>query len=457
MSKRGEQILLGTLTAAHHALEEGQVGAQELTESALARIERLDNELHAFVTVDHEGALAAAARTEERLTRDGQLEPLDGIPVAVKDNIATAGLRTTFNSRTREHWRPTRDHPAVAALRACGAVIIGKTNLNELGWSVPAESDLTPPPRNPWRRSEQAIGSSSGSAVAVTVGMCLAALGTDGGGSTRLPASQMGLVGLKPTQWRVPFADEQPDSVSVVGVLARDTADAALVYDRLSANDQQHNEPVGTKLRIAIPRRQLDEITVDDEVRAAFEEDLATLIARGAELVKIDAPELAAAHDATFLLLAAQTHARFGELLRVDYARIGVSARRYLLSGAAVSVEDYLRARRLAEHIGRELERLLRIAACVALATPVSPVITTASARQPDAHNRGDNARFTSPFNAIGWPAISVPTHVGKLGIPFGLQLAAVPAMERRLLEIARLIEVPILPTVRTGPPAEHS
>ncbi|HEX6445295.1 MAG TPA: amidase [Streptosporangiales bacterium] len=409
-----------------------EVSATDLVRASLDRIAATDDRLHAYVTVDAEGALATAAVLDAESARVGMRGPLHGIPIAVKDNIPTRGLRTTYNSRAYEHWVPDREPPTVRRLRAAGAVIVGKANLNEFGWSIPSDDDLVPPPRNPWNPAHRAVGSSSGSAVAVAAGTVVAALGTDGGGSTRLPASQMGLVGLKPTRGTESGTGGLVDEVSVVSVLARSAADAAAVYAAMTGAPADAAEPM---TRLAVPRRQIAELPVEPEVAAAFEDSLRTLAETGVELVDVDVPHLSAARDANFVLITALSHADHRGDLRERESLLGESTRRYLRLGAALGAADYLDARGMAAAFGRELDAAT--AGCAGLVTPISTVVTTAAARRPGEHSRGLNASFTAPFNLTGRPAVSIPSHTSREGIPLGLQVAGRPGDEARLLDLA--------------------
>lgn len=429
------RILTAGVAAISRALESGEATAADLTEAALGAISGANPELHAFITVNTEEARATAAAADQQARAGQRRSPLHGVPVAVKDNIPTAGLRTTCNSRAYANWIPTADAPAVWRLRQAGAIVIGKTNLNEFGWSVPSPDDLVPPPRNPWNTAHEMVGSSSGSAVAVAAGLTPVALGTDGGGSTRLPASQANLVGLKPGREAIPGVGKPIDELSAIGILGRSAADVSAVFSVLADRPAPRWDPDGFPLGLAVPRRQIDSLNVEDDVRVAFEADIQALTEMGAEISEIDLPHLEAARDGNFVLLAALAHATHAPDLRLRQELIGVSARRYHLAGAVLSVEDVVNARRIGQIFADELHHAL--GPRTGLLMPVSTVSTTAAARRPGEHNRGLNSTFTSPFNLTGWPAISIPSRRGSLGIPIGLQVAARPGHEEWLLELA--------------------
>lgn len=429
-----ECLLTAGVAAIRDALASGAVSAAELTDAALSLITAGDPGLHAFITVDPAGARAAAAAADREGAGRSPRSPLHGVPVAVKDNIPTAGLRTTYNSRAYADWTPAADAPAVQRLRAAGAVVIGKANLNEFGWSVPSETDLVAPPRNPWNTEHLMVGSSSGSAAAVAAGMVPVALGTDGGGSTRLPASQSNLVGLKPGRGVIPGAGSPMDEISVTGVLGRSAHDVLAAFSILAARPAPHWD-AGFPVRLAVPRRQIESLDIEGDVRAAFEADVRALVDAGAQITEVDLPHLETARDGNFVLLAALAHAVHAPDLREHPKLLGVSARRYHLAGGVVSVEDVLNARRVGQAFADETDKALGLT--TGLLTPVSPVATTVAARRPGEHNRGLNSTFTAPFNLTGWPAISIPSRRGSQGIPIGLQVAARPGQEEWLLELA--------------------
>lgn len=453
------EVLRQSLSEAAEALRGGAVSSTDLVRASLDHIAAIDDRRHAFVTVDAEGALAAAADLDAQLRAGHWRGPLHGIPIAVKDNIPTAGLRTTYNSRAYADWVPGREPPTVTRLRRAGAVIVGKTNLNEFGWSVPSDDDLVAPPRNPWNPEYQAVGSSSGSGVAVASGMVFGALGTDGGGSARLPAGQMGLVGLKPTRGPESGVGAPIDEVSVVSVLTRTAADAGIMYaammdrtppppDAATAMTGPNAEPV---VRLAVPRRQIDELPIEPDVRAAFAESMSILKDLGVVLMDVDVPHLGAARDANFVLISALSHAGHRDDLRERAHLLGASTLRYLHLGAALGAADYLNAREMGTLFAAELDRIL--VDCAGIATPVSTVVTAEAARRPGEHSRGLNASFTAPFNLTGWPGIAIPSGTSGLGIPIGLQVAARPGQEPFLLRLAETYATRTRPSTPVAAP----
>ncbi len=442
-----------TIAALASRFRRRETSPVELTRLLLDRADRLNPRLRAFITVAADQALADARDAERRLRR-GDDSPLVGVPIAVKDSIATKGIRTTGNSRVLQDWVPDRDAAAVVRLRAAGAVIIGKTNLNEFGWSIPREDDLCPPPRNPWSPNLAAVGSSSGSGVAVAAGLCIGALGTDGGGSVRLPAGQMGLVGFKATHGLVSRRGVlHAGSIGDVGGLARTVEDAAILLNALAAYDAEDPdaEPRAAVdyvkaltddipgLRIGVPRTHIDAIPLEDEVRVAFDAALVDLVRLGAAIVPVELRVLEHARTANFVALVAEHYAGHEPLLGPQWERYGRSARLYTAMGAFVSAADYLRAKNVGRLARADVDAVLR--EVDALAMPTSPVVTAEAARRPDAHRRGINASFTAPFNLTGHPAFSVPCGMSAVGLPIGFQLVGPRYDEATLLQIAHAYE----------------
>ncbi|MDR7544887.1 MAG: amidase [Armatimonadota bacterium] len=425
----------------------------DVTTLLLDRIAKLDPHLHAYITVAADQAVADARAAERRLV-DGDESPLVGIPMAVKDSLATRGIRTTANSRVLEHWIPHRDATAVTRLRSAGAVIIGKTNLNEFGWSIPSPEDFYPPPRNPWNPQYVAIGSSSGSGVAVAAGLAIAALGTDGGGSVRLPAGQMGLVGIKATHALISRSGSlHVGTVSDVGPMVRTVTDAALVLEAVAAWDPEdpearpsaqvdYRQALEAELRgyrVGIPESYIASIPVEPEVGRAFDQAVTDLARLGVPVAAVDLSALEFARAANFVALNAEHYAAHEAVLRTHWARHGRSARLYLAQAAFLTAADYLRARQVGRVTGAMIDAVLRDVD--ALVMPTSPVVTAEAARRPEAHRRGVNASFTAPFNLTGHPALSVPCGISATGLPMGLQIVGRRYDEGRLLRLAHAYE----------------
>lgn len=449
-----DEVLLGSLTDAASALARGDLTPLDLVHAQLERIARYDGVVRSYVTVDGQGALAASARLTDELATQGLRSLLHGVPFGAKDSIPAAGLRCTYNSPLTRDWRPRRDAEAVRRLRAAGAVLVGKHNLNEFGWSLPREDDLNPPPRNPWLPEEYSVGSSSGGGAALASGLAMFALGTDGGGSARLPAGQHLLFGLKPGHGRVPSAGVSEGRVSEVSVLARAAEDAAAVLaallidpDEDGAAERLRLEPAAwvehvrsspRGLRVAVPEGYVAEVGMEDSVRAAFDATVRAVEDLGHEVVRLPPPTLSILRDgvrANFVVIAAE-HYFDHEGPAKDRGRYGASAAFYNLPGACLTAADYLHALRVGELVRREVDAVL--ADVDVILTPTSPVTRTSTARNPETHRRGGNAAYTSPFNISGHPGVSLPVGLSDEGLPIGMQLVGSVGGEFELLRAAR-------------------
>ena len=409
-------------------------------EALIERVLALDPILRCTITLAAETALAAAQLAESELGRDAPRGALHGIPIGIKDSIATAGLRTTANSRVLADWVPVDDAPAVTALRGAGAIVFAKLNLNEFAWSIPSEDDLHAPPRNPWSLDHFAMGSSSGSAVAVASGLCPAALGTDAGGSVRQPAANCGVVGLKPTHGLIDASGALgARTICEVGPITRSVEDAALLLDALVGGDRSYIESLGRPMgrpRVGVPSRYIDLAQPDPQIAAAFTEAIEVLRQLGMEIVEVDVEGLEDAAAADFVVLNAEAFAAHAETLRTRLADYGRSARLYNTQGAFLSAADYICAVTVGEAVRGRLDETL--SAVDVLATPVVPYLTAEAARTAKARpHTGGGAIFTAPFNLTGHPALAVPCGISVDGIPIGLQLVGRRGGDADLLGLA--------------------
>lgn len=430
----------------------GDISPRELVEACLARIERLDPELNAFRVVLAEHALAEADQAAERLTR-GETSPLLGVPIAVKDDVDVAGETTRLGTRASTDVAVT-DSDVVRRLRAAGAIIIGKTHLPELlMWPV-TESAHSGPTRNPWAPTRTPGGSSGGSAVAVAAGMVGAAVGSDGGGSIRIPAACCGIFGIKPQRDRISLAPKREHwyGLSTYGPLTRHVRDAALFLDvtapqargdAFSAAAKQKPE----KLRIAVSTRFPPGIGalvphLHSEMRHAVEEVARTLRSLGHDIVS---------RDPAYGTIAADEVVRYLAGIREDASRLThpellePRSRTMLRAGAAVRPKLLERSR------SRELNHIERLAPlfaeCHILLTPAlacPPIEITAT------NGRGafrtviksaPLAVYTTPWNVTGQPAAVVPAGLTADGLPLSVQLVGRPHDEMTLLSLAAQLE----------------
>jgi aspartyl-tRNA(Asn)/glutamyl-tRNA(Gln) amidotransferase subunit A len=453
----------------------------ELVRAALDRIAAVEPVVGAFVTVCGDEALAAAADVDRRVAAGEDVGPLAGVPVGIKDMICTAGVRTTASSRILERFVPAYDATVVARLRRAGAVVVGKLNCDEFAMGSSTENAALGVTRNPWDPDRVPGGSSGGSGAAVAAGECHAALGTDTGGSVRLPAAYCGVVGLKPTYGRVSRwgVVAYASSLDQVGPLARDVADVALVLEAIAGHDPADStaspRPVppylseiegGVRgLRLGLPREYFVEgiePEVDEAVRAAVR----TLERLGASVETVSLPHTEYAIATYYLIATAEASSN---LARYDGVRYGLRAggrgatlgamyettraagfgpevkRRIMLGTYALSAgyydAYYLKAQQVRTLIRRDFERAF--AACDVLVTPVAP--TTAFRRGEkidDPLTMYLSDIFTISVNLAGLPGLALPCGVDAQGLPIGLQLIGRPFDEATLLRVGAAYEL---------------
>jgi aspartyl-tRNA(Asn)/glutamyl-tRNA(Gln) amidotransferase subunit A len=439
-------------------LRRKEVSPVELTRACLDRIEKLNPALNAFITVTADAALAQARTAEIEITRGEWRGPLHGIPVALKDLIDTAGTRTTSASQLHEHRIPTEDAEVVRRLREAGAVILGKNNLHEFAYGGSSLVSFFGDVRNPWNPAHIAGGSSGGSAVAVSAGLCYAAIGTDTAGSIREPAALSGCVGLKPTYGRVSARGVIPLSWSLdhVGPLAATVADTAAVlqaiagYDALDVGSldvpvsdyvsalSRNGKPTNTTgLRVGIPRSHFYD-DLDDEVRAAVEQTL-HVIGSFAEIkeVEIEVPADRTLQQVESYAVHAEEAAGKPHLYQPETLR-------RIRSGDKISAAEYIHSRRaLEEQRRRARDFFTKVDLLITPTMPTPAPAIDGLKKDPDALRPAEIKllRNTRPFNVWGLPAISVPCGFTKAGLPIGLQIAGPHWREDLVLRLAHAYE----------------
>lgn len=431
----------------------------ELTEAHLARIEALDGSLRSFITVMREEALRQARTATETAAGGRAKEPLLGIPVTLKDNIATAGVRTTAASRVLKDWVPAKDASVVTRLRQAGAVILGKVALSEFtfaGGSTP--NDYIPAPRNPWNLEHSSGGSSNGSAVSVAAGLAMASVGSDSGGSIRIPAAFCGVTGLTPTYGRVGKAGVIPLSYSmgVLGPITRDVRDAAIVLETIAGYDPGDSAssrvPVPSYasavsrpvrgLRIGTLPDYVQAVGLELDVQAALRAGIDVFRSLGLSVREVSVPHInyscAAGYNTIMRVEAFQYHFPNLRDRRADYG----AAFRNLARGGFLTARDYLRAQRARALICEELRQAFEHVDLLILpVTAATPGGGAYAAEGTDVKVKKGTfthgAAYTAPFNLTGTPSLSVAGGFNAAGMPIGLQLVGRPFQEETLIAAA--------------------
>lgn len=462
----------------HDLLLAGQTSSLEITRSVLDRIAKQDDKVKAYVTLSQDTALEQAQAADVRLKNKTDLTPLTGIPLAVKDNMCTRGLRTTCSSKILANYVPPYDATVVTKLKEAGAVIIGKTNLDEFAMGSSTENSAWQKTRNPWDLDTVPGGSSGGSAAAVAAGEAILATGSDTGGSIRQPASFCGVVGLKPTYGRVSryglvaFAS----SLDQIGPIAKDVTDAALMLNIISGPDLQDSTsadlPVPDyrralvndvkKIKIGLVRELMGE-GIEPEIKAAVKKAADAFAALGAEIIEVSLPSLEYAIATYYLIAPAEASSN---LARFDGVKFGYRSqeardlismyyntrregfgpevkRRIMLGTYALSAgyydAYYLKALKVRTLIKQDFEKAF--GRCAVLISPTSPTVAFKvgeKSADPLAMYLSDIA--TIPVNLAGLPAVSLPCGFSR-GLPIGLQIIGPAFSEETILRTAYAYE----------------
>jgi aspartyl-tRNA(Asn)/glutamyl-tRNA(Gln) amidotransferase subunit A len=447
--------LTDDLTAIAARIASGEVSPATLTESLLERIATLDSSLQSYVHVNSD-AFAQAQQLANELKRGQRRGPLHGVPIAIKDNYLTADMPTTAGSRAPGYVYPLSDSVAVARLREAGAVLIGKTRTHEFAWGTE-----TPPTRNPWDLERIPGGSSGGSGAALASRLTYGALGSDTGGSIRIPASLCGVVGLKPTFGRISRTGIVPHSWSLdhAGPMARSVRDVALMLQVLAGYDRQDAGSVDVPVSDyqAALRGDIDGLRVgvcrnhffgrnEAEVEMQVERAIAELAELGAQIVEFEVPNLAYGLGAIFAIELASSSAYHDRgLQRGATTEMADDVRTLVEIGRLVSASDYLKAEQLRAQLMTDFKAVFeRVDVVVTPTSPVTawrhgqPSVTTGGVRESPL---AASWRLTYPFNLTGSPALSLPCGFDSRGLPVGLQIAGKPFDEATVLRVAHAYE----------------
>src|ERR1700719_385614 len=447
-----EDLSRMSLAEASARIRARTVTPTQLTEACLARIQIYNPKLNAFITVLREQALAQARDLEAEQRAGRFRSPLHGIPIALKDNIDTAGIRTTAASAVYDDRIPTEDAEVARRLKEAGAVFVGKTNLHEFAMGGTSATSYYGPVRNPWALDRNPGGSSGGSAAAIAADLCFGALGTDTGGSIRTPSSFCGVVGLKPTYGLVSIRGIIPLTLSLdhCGPIVRSAEDAALMlnvlagYDKLDIASVEHpkedyvaamKEPVSS-LRLGIPRAPFFDL-LDADVEKAVE-DAIGLVAKMTKGVKD-----VALPSTSEINLGGESFAYHEEFFAHGPARYQIPTRRSLQNGANLKAADYIRARWKLELLRRTIDDAFSDFDLVVLPTRrrTPRKIDAAIKIEESDKRRNPELENTGQFDVYGIPAISVPCGFTSAGFPVGLMIAGPRFSEGRVLALANAYE----------------
>ena len=449
------ELLFETIEIAGNAIKNKQISPTELTQMTINQIHEHEPNVNAFITVMEEEALAQAKQLEAELMNNEVRGPLHGIPIAVKDILQTAGVKTTGGSKIFEGWIPDEDAAAVQKLREAGAIIIGKANLHEFAMGATTENPHYGSTKNPWNEKRIPGGSSGGSAVATATGMAFGALGSDTAGSIRLPAAMCGTVGFKPTYGVVSRRGCLPFSWSLdhVGPMTRTVQDAAIMLDVMKGNDPKdqasvkRNVPIlfdslsdlkGVKLGFYEPYMFAG---IDTDVKRVIGEAFRQLEWLGAEIVPIDLPGIDEALNALKAIAQSEVLS-VHELLLKKYGHLYGDDLKYRFEfGSDISATAYIRAQRRRDQFVRETIKQMNGIDALVGPTNVKPPFEIGTMVPEMAISNMFTLGKTPLANILGFPSLSVACGFTSENLPVGLQLIGKPFTDQRVLQIGDCYE----------------
>ncbi len=437
-----------------------EVSPVEVIDAHLARIDATEPTLNSFITLLPEHARAAAQRAEAQIQSGNYRGPLHGIPVGLKDLFNTAGVRTTSGSRLFDTYIPPQDCTVAARFQQAGAILLGKLNMHQFAYGPTGENFDYGHMHNPWNPEMITGGSSGGSGSAAAAGQCTITMGSDTGGSVRIPAALCGIVGLKPTYGLVSRAGLTPLSwcLDHPGPMVRTVADAALTMQVIAGYDAQ--DPAAAEvaipdytaaltgsvqgIRIGVPREYFD-APLDTEVAQGVRAAIALLEQLGAAVTEVSLPMFPDSQAISGTILMAEAAAYHRELLAKDGDKLDSAVRLRLEAGLFVSAADYLKAQQGRAKFNREMAAVFREVDLLAgPAEPITAPPILATEVDIDGQQVGTTAaltQYTRPYNISGVPAISLPCGFSQSGMPIGLQLAGKPFAETTVLQAAHAYE----------------
>jgi aspartyl-tRNA(Asn)/glutamyl-tRNA(Gln) amidotransferase subunit A len=446
-----------SIEQAAHLLRRKKISPTDLVEAALARIERFNPVVNAFITVVADRARSQARLAEKHFRLGHPPSLLCGIPVSMKDNFCTSGIRTTAGSKILSDYIPENDSAVAAKLERAGAILLGKTNMHEFAYGITNENPHYGAVRNPWDQQRISGGSSGGSAAALALGIGYGSTGTDTGGSIRIPSALCGTVGLKPTFGLVSVEGVIPlaKTLDHAGPLARRVIDCCIMLQVNAGNYPQGIDPPDFRnlrktrrreLRLGVPKQHFFE-GIDAEVRHAVMSAVKCFESRGATIEEVSLPHVADSLEPTtnFALAEATQYHESQGYFPARAADYGKDVRSRLQMGRDISAVDYLNSFQTKREVTRDFDiAFKRVDALIAPTLPVAaPLLgqkeVTIGAQKENV--RSALIRLNRPANLTGHPAISIPCGFTSAGLPIGLQLIGPNWSEQRLLEIALVYE----------------
>jgi aspartyl-tRNA(Asn)/glutamyl-tRNA(Gln) amidotransferase subunit A len=448
------------LSTLSNAIRNKQVSPKEVTGKLLQRIEAVNPIINAYITVLFEEAMASASKAEQEIASGNWKGPLHGIPIGIKDILYTKNVKTTMGSKIFKDFIPNYDAAVVERLRQAGAIIIGKLNTHQFAYGPTGDRSFFGPARNPYNTAKMTGGSSSGSAAGVAAGLCYGALGTDTGGSIRIPSALCGIVGMKPTFGRVSKFGVYPLAWSLdhIGPMTRTVQDNAILLNALSGYDNRDPYSVHTVTEdftrligqgikggiIGVPSSFYFE-GLDSEVERKIHQALDVLKRSGAVIRTVNIGNIREISSAQQTTIKSEAYTVHEEMLQNQPEQYEQEVRERLLTGKAVKASEYVRAQQVRLAGAREFGRVLtEVDVILSPSVPILPpnleqreVIVNGETR----HVRECLTRFTGPTNLIGFPSISIPCGFSASGLPIGLQFIGKPYDEANLYRFSHAFE----------------
>lgn len=440
-----------TIQEASAALRRGAVTSVELAEASLQKIHELNDTVGAFIVVTDDVAMTAAKQADADFAAGIDRGPLQGIPFALKDILATKDAPTTANSLVLDpKWGEGYDSVTTERVRAAGAALTGKLVLSEFALGQPDPEKPFPIPRNPWGLDRTPGGSSSGTGIAVSTGMVLGGIGTDTGGSVRFPAAYCGHTGLKVTYGRVPKWGCAPLGYTLdsIGPMARSAWDCAAILNAIAGHDPRDVTAAATPaedylaglddgvkgLRVGVSSEYFfDHEMLHPEQKASSEAVIAQLKDLGAEIVEVHLPKVALAKEANTLTMISEAFSYHRRDMASRWADYGRGVRNMIARGALYSAADYVQAQRFRSWFAKEAAKVMAQVDVLITPTIIEPATPTANM---DMTKRMLQPSYTGPFNLLGYPGLAIPSGFSSEGLPLSTQVVGAPFSEALLLRV---------------------